>query len=434
MGGDAVQVGTLAALRASGGRMVVKVPPTNRYVAVMESGGEMHCIDATCYHFGGPLALADIEDVGEYGPCITCPWHHYVISLRTGKKLMLNLQGGYYQSEVQRQRIHRAEARDGDVWVTLDDDGSVTSDGYAFKPPAPAQRAMQGPRSGHVLSGGGGLGQMVSQSMHGADGRAPWAVGVPRAAAPAQGMQSALSAAYTRFVVDAVRPAGRNSVLLRFKCSASCAAVLGGGGRHVSLRLQAGGADRPYTPFFMPGKRGEMWLLVKGYKDGTLSPQICSLREGGAVYLRGPEPGGLQSQFLSGARSVVMLAAGTGITPMLQVLCGIAEKGAGALRSVRLLTFNNGEDDVLAREQLEQMQGALPPSLAVRIVHVLTDPPPCWPPAAAGRVSEALLSEYTEPPTEASRMLWCGPTGFNDVCELLAGTLGYGSGQCHCFE
>ena len=56
--------------------MRIHVCLDGRYVSVIQHNGKLYCIDSTCYHNGGPLAMGDIEDVdGE--ACIICPWHKY---------------------------------------------------------------------------------------------------------------------------------------------------------------------------------------------------------------------------------------------------------------------------------------------------------------------------------------------------------------------
>ena len=58
-----------------------------RFVSLIRhSGGQLHCLDSTCYHAGGPLGAGDIEDV-EGTACLSCPWHAYKVAIATGEKL-----------------------------------------------------------------------------------------------------------------------------------------------------------------------------------------------------------------------------------------------------------------------------------------------------------------------------------------------------------
>ena len=48
-------------------------------------------LDHACYHHGGPLADGDIEDVPGVGQCVLCPWHKYLISIRSGEALYIGI-------------------------------------------------------------------------------------------------------------------------------------------------------------------------------------------------------------------------------------------------------------------------------------------------------------------------------------------------------
>lgn len=56
-----------------------------RFISVVlhKRTGQLYCLDSPCYHAAGPLGegpIVDIEDI----PCISCPWHNYLVSLDTG--------------------------------------------------------------------------------------------------------------------------------------------------------------------------------------------------------------------------------------------------------------------------------------------------------------------------------------------------------------
>jgi len=200
---------------------------SGRWVALVRHSGTLTAMDATCYHMGGPLLMADIEDVatttsgGSSQPgckkdaALVCPWHHYRIRLSDGRRLHLASGKGsgassetYEASGEVRQRVHEVQEANGRVWVKLLDgraDGSaaasddaaadsagnngndaastrgpkeVMSDEYAFKKPMPASRSG-GQRSGAVLQrlreqGGGkgsGAGSASALPGHTASGK-----------------------------------------------------------------------------------------------------------------------------------------------------------------------------------------------------------------------------------------------------------------------
>lgn len=92
-----------------------------RHVVIVHSPkelGKFHCIDAICYHMGGPLYNGDIEDVFD-NLVIQCPWHKHVISLEDGSMLDKDLNS-QTTCEPKKQRVHRtALDNEGFLWVKL---------------------------------------------------------------------------------------------------------------------------------------------------------------------------------------------------------------------------------------------------------------------------------------------------------------------------
>ena len=200
----------------------LQVEVRGRHLMLLRRGDEVFAIDATCYHMGAPLLHGDVEDVPGHGACITCPWHHYQISMTTGERLYQDMTRKTCTLP-KKQRVHETKTRAGEVLVRLSGGGKPPSpppgtprpkphelpkpdwesDRYAFKAPPPSQ-GKQAPggrgrgfaRSGHALRGGGarlagaagglhpglrgqGVGEMVAHSMRGGDGKAPWAMRAP---------------------------------------------------------------------------------------------------------------------------------------------------------------------------------------------------------------------------------------------------------------
>jgi nitrite reductase/ring-hydroxylating ferredoxin subunit len=175
-----------------------------RHLALVRApapSARLHAIDATCYHMGGPLLWAEIEEVPGRGACAVCPWHRYHVALTTGERVYRDLNGEYV-GIARKQRVHEVKEDDasGRVLVRLSrDEEAWESDRYAMKAPPPASAGTgAGPRSGHVFAAGRGRGgiigggfdrgecgpgartsgvrSMVAQTMRGGDGVAPWAM------------------------------------------------------------------------------------------------------------------------------------------------------------------------------------------------------------------------------------------------------------------
>ena len=114
----------------------LQVEVRGRHLILVRRAGRVLAMDATCYHMGAPLLHGDIEDVPGHGACITCPWHHYQISMSTGERL-------YQDMELQtctlpkKQRVHDVVEADGEVRVRLSGGGKPPSPPPGTNPPQP---------------------------------------------------------------------------------------------------------------------------------------------------------------------------------------------------------------------------------------------------------------------------------------------------------
>mmetsp|Transcript_13894 Transcript_13894/g.39195 ORF Transcript_13894/g.39195 Transcript_13894/m.39195 type:complete len:101 (+) Transcript_13894:353-655(+) len=79
-----VEVAQASDLRLDGSKVQARV--NGRYVSIFNVKGELYCIDAICYHAGGPLTVGDIEDVdgkvsGSCSPPGHGAWPHALLVL-----------------------------------------------------------------------------------------------------------------------------------------------------------------------------------------------------------------------------------------------------------------------------------------------------------------------------------------------------------------
>ena len=149
-------VATEEELDARRGRMNVQVD--GRHIALIQHSSTVYAIDSTCYHMGGPLLHADIEDVAQFGPCVVCPWHRYQVSLSSGDSIYRDLKGQHCTKGV-KQRTHPVAVRHGTIYLRVPPARSagapLDSDSYAFKPPPPSTPSTGGQpmvRSGALLT------------------------------------------------------------------------------------------------------------------------------------------------------------------------------------------------------------------------------------------------------------------------------------------
>ena len=114
------RVCSLSALRAAPTHVLEARLASGRGVAIWLHGDKLFCLDAACYHHGGPLAAGDIEDVAGGGTCVLCPWHRYKILLSSGECLYsaIDASGAVtLRSKGIKQRTHAVRAQGDDVFV-----------------------------------------------------------------------------------------------------------------------------------------------------------------------------------------------------------------------------------------------------------------------------------------------------------------------------
>ncbi|KAG9901515.1 cytochrome b5 reductase-like protein, partial [Aureobasidium melanogenum] len=97
-------------------------------------------------------------------------------------------------------------------------------------------------------------------------------------------------------------------------------------GQHLSIRGQANGktVSRSYTPVSNNHDKGELRLVIKMYPDGQLTGgYLEDVQVGDEVEFRGPK--GAMKYGRGLANEIGMIAGGTGITPMYQIIRAICE-------------------------------------------------------------------------------------------------------------
>ncbi|KAL5086984.1 hypothetical protein Trisim1_008548 [Trichoderma cf. simile WF8] len=176
-------------------------------------------------------------------------------------------------------------------------------------------------------------------------------------------------------------------------------------GQHVAIRAQIGDkmVSRSYTPTSDNRDLGHVDLLVKVYPTGVMTQHLESLAIGYKVEFRGPK--GAMRYTNGYATHIGMIAGGTGITPMYQLIRDICLNPLDKT-FVSLIYANNTESDILLKEELDLLASQHPQNL--RIHYVLAKPPSKWS-GSAGFVTKSIVKEYIYEPSKDTRLLLCGP-------------------------
>lgn len=188
-------------------------------------------------------------------------------------------------------------------------------------------------------------------------------------------------------------------------------------GQHVDIRLTAEDgyqAERSYSIASAP-EAPTVELTVEEIEDGEVSPYLAEeLRPGDRFELRGPV-GGYFVWEPSRGGPLLLIGGGSGVVPLMAMLRHHAAAGSDV--PATLLYSSRSLDDVIYREELEQLDGD-----AVRVVNTLTRSQPDGWQGYARRVDAEMLSETGPSPDEQPHVYACGPTPFVEaVASALVG-------------
>lgn len=131
---------------------------------------------------------------------------------------------------------------------------------------------------------------------------------------------------------------------------------------------------RSYTPISGDEQAGYFDLLIKSYPTGNISKHLTSVNVGQTIRVRGPK--GAFTYTPNMVRHFGMIAGGTGITPMLQVVKAIIRgRKAGDRTEVDLIFANVTKQDILLKEDLDALAAE---DKGFRVHYVLDKPPEGW--------------------------------------------------------
>ncbi|KAF2138382.1 uncharacterized protein K452DRAFT_353213 [Aplosporella prunicola CBS 121167] len=179
-------------------------------------------------------------------------------------------------------------------------------------------------------------------------------------------------------------------------------------GQHVAIKAQVGetAVTRSYTPTSNNKDLGRLELVIRCYPDGLLTGKyLAHLNVGDEVEFRGPK--GAMRYRKGWAKRIGMIAGGTGITPMYQVIRAICEDERDTTE-IRLIYANRSEGDILLRKELETFARRYPKNF--RMWYMLDQAPEGWE-YGTGYVTAEVMREHLHPAGEDSKVMLCGPPG-----------------------
>jgi cytochrome-b5 reductase len=121
------------------------------------------------------------------------------------------------------------------------------------------------------------------------------------------------------------------------------------------------------------------------------------------------------------SKEIGMIAGGTGITPMFQLIRGICEDDKD-LTQVSLIYANRAEGDILLRKELDRFATLYPQNF--RLWYVLDSPSPQWQ-FGKGYITKAMIAEKLPSPSKDAKILLCGPPGMINASKKSLVELGF---------
>ncbi|KAA6411386.1 MAG: NADH-cytochrome b5 reductase 1 [Lasallia pustulata] len=196
-------------------------------------------------------------------------------------------------------------------------------------------------------------------------------------------------------------------------------------GQHMSVAATIGGKEivRSYTPITGDEHPGYFELLIKSYPTGNISKHMAQMKIEQTLKVRGPKGAMVYAPGL--VRRFGMIAGGTGITPMLQIIKAIIRgrprNGGNDTTEVDLIFANVNSEDILLKEDLDALAKEDP---HFRVYYVLNNPPEKWD-GGVGFVTPDIIKAKLPAPAQDIKILICGPPPMVGAMKKATESLGY---------
>jgi len=205
-------------------------------------------------------------------------------------------------------------------------------------------------------------------------------------------------------------------------------------GCHICFRYKDSDGrpvQRSYTPTSGDELLGSVVFVIKVYKanehpkfpdGGKMSQHVDKLKVGDTLDMKGPTG---HLHYLGKGKFTVkkmrkpaeerqaskfgLIAGGTGITPMYQLITNVLSDVNDTTTTMSLLFANQTEEDILIRDELEAIAEKHPDRL--KIHYTLDRPPSTGWKYSSGFITEEMLKEHMPAPATdgSSQILMCGP-------------------------
>lgn len=192
-------------------------------------------------------------------------------------------------------------------------------------------------------------------------------------------------------------------------------------GQHIQIQAEIDGKNvmHSYTPTSLDqDSKGFFELLIKVYPNGKLSTFIDNLKLGEKIKVKGPK--GFYNYKPNMLNHICMVAGGTGITPMYQIIKSILTNPIDKT-NITLLYGSQTEDDILLRAELDEFASKFD---NFNVIHFLDRAPKNWN-GKSGYINKDALIEFFPKPNNDVQLLICGPPGLVSSVKKASNELGF---------
>jgi len=257
-----------------------------------------------------------------------------------------------------------------------------------------------------------------------------------------------LNGEYQKYKLVAKTQYNHDSIILRFALQ-SDKTILGLPiGNHMRIRWKDDSMEEPimrsYTPISDDTLVGFFDLLIKVYEPGAMTQRLNKLEINEYIESVGPlgrinynEPSNLkitergESKNLKVSK-IGMLAGGTGITPMYQVMQFIHRNRESDKTQISLIFANKTEKDILMEKELKQMMDENENIKVFHTIEKVESETQEWK-GGMGYISTEMIKEHIPEPADDVAVLYCGPPPFNKSMKSQLEAIGYPASNVHKF-
>ena len=186
---------------------------------------------------------------------------------------------------------------------------------------------------------------------------------------------------------------------------------------------------RKYTPTSDVHQKGYCEFVIKVYHKnvhpnfphgGLMTQYLEKMPVGEYIKIEGPKGKlkytGRGNFYISKQyhikRKIGMVAGGSGITPMFQIIQAVVKNKDKV--EISLLFGNRSEKDILIREELEQLREDYPDNFKLHYMIDKADHPETWK-GEVGYVTKEILEKYMPEAGDDTIILTCGPSILNNL-------------------